>query len=279
MDSEKNLETLITREDFMIGFSDEDGEEYSCFSNWYEAPFYLAGREYKSTEQYMMYQKAITFRRYESSREIMKADTAKEAKEIADKNHMPLKESEVAVWESIKRAVVKRGIRHKFLQNPALISRLLSTGNKVIAKCEKDDTVWGIGLDIKDPARLDADAWKGDNYLGRILMELRTEFRFNMITSPDLSVSFNDAMSLKPIYEWDLKAGELKRHPAYYKTIHAYADTFITDEAREAFYNTTLSDTEVVISTNLGGGYPVAGFYELKQDVYDISFYLNKYLG
>ena len=279
METAEVLESLVTREDFMVGFSDNSDDKYKCFSNFCEAPFYLAGKDYLSTEQYMMYQKAITFRRYESSREIMRVQSAEEAMEIADKNHMPLKPSEIEIWDSISRAIVKRGVRAKFLQNPEFISVLLATGNKVIAKCDEKDKIWGIGIDIKDPARLDADAWKGDNVLGRILMELRTEFRFNMITNPSLAISFNDAMSEKPIAEWDLKAGELKRHPAYYNTIHAYSDTFITPEAKEAFYNTTLSDVEIVISTNLGGGYPVAGFYELKQDVYDISFYLNKYLG
>lgn len=276
LDKEEEIEI---KEDFFVGFYLPDEEPYGCFSNWYMAEFDLAGNHYSSVEQYMMFQKAITFRRYETSREIMKTDDPKEIKELADKNHMPLKDDELKIWTAIRRAVVKRGVRQKFIQNPELISVLLSTGNRVIAECSKEDSVWGIGIDINDPARLDADAWNGENIMGRILMELRQEFRINMLTASDYSIHYEDAMPLKSIYEWELKAGELKRHPAYYKCINAYAQTLITDEIRNAFYNTPLSDTEIVISTSLGGGYPVAGFYEMKQDVYDISFYLNKYLG
>ena len=273
----EDMETLITREDFMVGFLEPDQEEYGCLSNRYIAPFVLAGNSYNSVEQYLMYQKAITFRRYAIARHIMELTDPTEINETANKDHMPLKEDELKIWRAIRVAVAKRGIRAKFLQNQDIIGNLIKTENLVIAHCTKESKIWGIGVDIDDPKRLDADAWEGDNYLGRILMSLRQEFRMNMLVSRDYSLSFVDAMELKPIDEWQLKAGELKMHPAYYKSIHAYADTLISDESRESFYNTSLYDIETVIVTNLGGGYPVAGFFELKQDIYDITFNLKKY--
>lgn len=273
----ENIETLITREDFLEGYSGKEDDLNRVLANSYEAEFKLAGNTYNSVNQYLMFQKAITFRRYESSREIMSVKDSGEIRTIADKNHMPLKESELIIWRKIRTAIMIRGVRHKFLQNQQLLGTLLSTGNKVIAECIKDDNIWGIGLDLSDPARLDADSWKGKNVMGRILMKLRNEFRVNMITARNYKLEFIDAMDQKPIEEWDLKAGELKMHPYYYHSIHAYADTLITEEAKSAFYNTNLSDVETVIATNLGGGFPVAGFYELKQDIYDISFLLAKY--
>lgn len=274
----ENIETLITREDFLAGYSGKEDDPNRVLANSYEASFTLAGNTYKSVDQYLMFQKAITFRRYETSREIMATEEIENVRTLADKNHMPLKDSELEIWRSIRVALMMRGVRHKFLQNQELLGTLLSTGNKVIAECIKDDNVWGIGLSLEDPARLDADSWKGENLMGRILMKLRNEFRVNMLTAKNYRLNYIDAMDLKPIEEWDLKAGELKMHPFYYRTVHAYANTLITDEARTAFYNTNLSDVETVIATNLGGGFPVAGFYELKQDIYDISYLLAKYV-
>ena len=50
---------------------------------------------------------------------------------------------------------------------------LLGTGDAILAECSPTDKKWGIGIDIKDPARMDTSKWEGKNMLGRILMEVR----------------------------------------------------------------------------------------------------------
>ena len=41
---------------------------------------------------------------------------------------------------------------------------------------------------------------------------------------------------------------------------------------REAFYNKfSLYECEIMMRENMGGGLPISGFYEMKQDVYDIA--------
>ena len=42
-----------------------------------------------------------------------------------------------------------------------------------MAECAVRDTIWGIGLSMKDPDRLDIDKWKGQNLLGYALMMVR----------------------------------------------------------------------------------------------------------
>ena len=42
-----------------------------------------------------------------------------------------------------------------------------------MAECAVRDTIWGIGLSMKNPDRLDIGKWKGQNLLGYALMMVR----------------------------------------------------------------------------------------------------------
>lgn len=49
----------------------------------------------------------------------------------------------------------------------------------------------------------------------------------------------------------------------------------VDELAREAFYRGKLSAWDQSMQWNMGGGLPIIGFYEMKQDVYDIAARLN----
>ena len=49
-------------------------EEYGFLSNWYISRFELDGVSYTSMEQYMMYQKAITFDDTDIAKQILKTE-------------------------------------------------------------------------------------------------------------------------------------------------------------------------------------------------------------
>lgn len=265
-------EVLLTDET-MVGFFHED-EEYGCFSNWYPAEFDYAREHYKNVEQYMMYQKVMMFRQYELAEKIMGTDDPSECKKIG-RTHFPEFNSEL--WDKTCKTIVKRGIRAKFLQNEDLLNTLLGTGNKLLAECSPFDKKWGIGIDINDSDRFDTSKWKGSNLLGRILMEVREELRNELYASGDLGIEYVNALDLDPIPEWNMTAGALKRIPQFYDAIHAYADTLPTkyDERNKFYHDFSLYDWEVAMRTNMGGGLPIIGFYEMKQDVYDIVRRLN----
>ena len=55
----------------IIGFYHEN-EAYGCFSNWYPAEFDYAGIHYVHSEQFMMYQKAAMFSRFDLCEQILK---------------------------------------------------------------------------------------------------------------------------------------------------------------------------------------------------------------
>ena len=61
----------------------------------------------------------------------------------------------------------------KFSQNEELKGELKATGNAVLTECAVKDHIWGIGLSMKDPNRLNKDKWNGQNLLGYTLMMVR----------------------------------------------------------------------------------------------------------
>ena len=252
----------------IIGFFHEN-EKYGCFSNWYPARFKYAGKVFANAEQFMMYHKVLMFRKYDLADQIMKTSDPAMCKKIAGQKFPEFNSS---LWEKTCKTIVKRGVKAKFAQNNDILRILLETGNALLAECSPFDKKWGIGIDINDPDRLIVAKWKGKNLLGRVLMEVREELRYELLESEQGILEYRDAYDLEPIPEWNMTAGELKRIPQFYNTIHAYGDTLKDQYVRNTFYyGYSLYDWEIAMRTNMGGGLPVIGFYEMKQDVYDIA--------
>lgn len=254
----------------IIGFYHEY-DEYGCFSNWYQAGFDYAGRYYANSEQFMMYHKVMMFRKYDLADKIMKTTDPAKCKKIAGQK---FPEFDADMWEKTCYAIVKRGVKAKFSQNADICEILLNTGNAVLAECSARDKKWGIGVDLDNPDYLDVSKWKGQNLLGRILMEVRDEMRQEMLLFKG-NFKYIDAFNLKPIREWKMTAGELKRMPQYYAAIHAFSDTLDSYHVKQAFYAQPLCEWEHAMATNMGGGLPVIGFFEMKQDIYDTARRLN----
>lgn len=62
---------------------------------------------------------------------------------------------------------------HKFTQHKECKNELLSTKGYLLVEGNKNDVFWGVGLDVNDPAIYDMGNWKGFNYLGFILTDIR----------------------------------------------------------------------------------------------------------
>ena len=50
---------------------------------------------------------------------------------------------------------------------------LFRSGDAMLAECAVRDKIWGIGLSMSDPKRLNIDEWRGQNLLGYALMQVR----------------------------------------------------------------------------------------------------------
>ena len=64
----------------------------------------------------------------------------------------------------------------QFSQNPHLKEKLLQTTGTILVEASPWDVLWGIGMNAWDPRALERKNWRGNNWLGFILTELREEF-------------------------------------------------------------------------------------------------------
>ena len=148
-------------------------EENGYLSNWYMSEFTYNDIKFSSMEQYMMYQKAVTFHDYDVAKDIMGTDDVAEIKALGRK----VKNYSDVIWNGMRQIVIYQGLFAKFQQNVTLKQRLLETGDSIIAECAVRDTIWGIGLSMKDTKRFDINEWQGTNLLGFALMAVRKELK------------------------------------------------------------------------------------------------------
>ena len=152
----------------MVCFHNPD-EENGCLSNWYLSPFTVDGTEFSSMEQFMMYRKAVCFNDEAAATQILSTNDVAEIKSLGRK----VSNYDESVWNGIRQIVVYEGLLAKFSQNEELKAELKATGNDILAECAVKDRIWGIGLSMKDPDRLNRDKWNGQNLLGYALMMVR----------------------------------------------------------------------------------------------------------
>jgi ribA/ribD-fused uncharacterized protein len=145
----------------------------SCLSQWWAADFVVAGTTYRSTEHWMMAEKARLFNDTAILEQIVVAKSPAEAKKLGREiaGFVPEK------WEESKYEIVKTGNLHKFGQHRDLAKFLLSTGDRVLVEASPVDTIWGIGLAADAPDAANPARWQGPNLLGFALMEVRDQLR------------------------------------------------------------------------------------------------------
>jgi ribA/ribD-fused uncharacterized protein len=150
------------------------------FSNWYisDIEVALSPTQEKSTfncvEQYMMVKKASLFSDEEAVKAILSTSQPSSQKAIG----RSVKGYSDAVWDPVARSTVYPAIYAKFTQNGHLNNLLLTTGDKVIVEASPTDKKWGIGLGITTDSNIDnVSSWRGKNWLGQIIIKVRTDIR------------------------------------------------------------------------------------------------------
>ena len=144
-------------------------EENGYLSNWYLSSFTVNGIAFSSMEQYMMHAKAICFGDEDIADRILETDNVAEIKALG----RMVRNYNDHHWNGVRQISVYEGLYAKFSQNAELKTQLLATGDAVLAECAVQDRIWGIGLSMRDPNRLDSNAWRGQNLLGYALMMIR----------------------------------------------------------------------------------------------------------
>jgi ribA/ribD-fused uncharacterized protein len=141
------------------------------FSQWDKSPFSLEGVLYNTAEQYMMHAKALLFGDGEIAARILQAREPRDQKALGRR----VRGFDEASWSAQARDIVYRGNRAKFTTHRDLLAILLATEGTTIVEASPLDTIWGIGLAADDPDAQDRAKWRGTNWLGEVLTQLRDD--------------------------------------------------------------------------------------------------------
>ncbi len=130
---------------------------YGEFSNFAPFPLRIDGALWRTSEHYFQAQK---FKERKLRERIRRAKTPGEAARMGRSRKNPLRRD----WESAKLNVMRKAVRAKFEQHRDLAALLVQTDDATIIEHTPNDAYWGDGGD-----------GSGQNWLGRILMDVRGE--------------------------------------------------------------------------------------------------------
>ena len=182
----------------------------SEFSQWFPSDFTSKeGQTFHYAEQYMMYQKAMLFGDAETAQKILEAETPDEQKKLG----RLVKNFDKDIWDAHAQEIVYQGNYYKFTQNAHLWEVLQKTGRKELVEAAHYDPVWGIGLKADDPLAADKANWKGKNWLGGALTQLRDQlvkegFEPKPLVPEEVVFSMRDTDGQRKLY---ITAGDLAR--------------------------------------------------------------------
>jgi ribA/ribD-fused uncharacterized protein len=151
----------------------DGGVSKSCLSQWWPAPFTVAGLSYPTAEHYMMAGKATLFGDAGLAEQIRLSGHPRDAKALGRQ----VRGFDEERWAAARFGIVVAGSLAKFAQYPALRDFLLATGDQVLVEASAGDRVWGIGLPAADARSATPHTWQGLNLLGFALMEARHQLR------------------------------------------------------------------------------------------------------
>jgi len=139
------------------------------FSNWQKANFSYKGRFFTSSEQALMWAKAMLFNDIGIADKILSTNNVKRQKELGRE----VKGYIDSIWSINRYAIMYDILEQKFLQNIELRIEILSHPGSTFVEASPVDTIWGIGMAEGDVGIEDESNWKGQNLLGKALTQVR----------------------------------------------------------------------------------------------------------
>jgi ribA/ribD-fused uncharacterized protein len=145
-------------------------ESLGFLSNFYPSAFTVNEQPFNCSEQYFMKEKQELF---DPSNQILATGIMNETKPFNIKKYgRRVKNFDEKIWNTHKYKAMYDGVYAKFTQIPELKAKLLATGEKILVEASPYDKIWGIGFK-KSNALANKTLW-GENLLGQVLMEVRT---------------------------------------------------------------------------------------------------------
>jgi ribA/ribD-fused uncharacterized protein len=139
----------------------------------YEAPFQIDSITFPTVEHYFQWSKAKAFGDGATADKILKTPSPKAVKALGKK----VKDFVEEEWSAKKDGIMRMALKSKFIQHPDLKTKLLETGTRPVGEASARDKYWGIGTSADTAKANDPSKWPGKNVTGKLLMELRTEFK------------------------------------------------------------------------------------------------------
>ena len=145
----------------------------SIFSNFAPCKIEAEGNEFKTSEQYFMWQKATHFNDFVIADAILKAEEPKEAKALGRR----VRGYDDKEWDKVRFEAMYKAVLAKFSQNKKYKDILTDKmfDDKVFVEASPIDCVWGVGIKWDDPAVADEKNWRGQNLFGKVLNKVREE--------------------------------------------------------------------------------------------------------
>ncbi|GAA4421412.1 NADAR family protein [Bremerella cremea] len=132
---------------------------YGEFSNFAAFGFHVDGVWYPTSEHYFQ---AMKFEDEEYCEKIRTTKSPMIAARLGRSRKVKIRDD----WESVKVDVMRKAVQAKFAEHAKLRDLLLETGDEPIIEAAGRDYFWGAGKD-----------GSGQNWLGKILMEIRAELQ------------------------------------------------------------------------------------------------------
>jgi ribA/ribD-fused uncharacterized protein len=131
-----------------------------------------------------MYSKAEMFGDLEIMKQVLETTDPADMKKLG----RLIKNFDKEEWDSKAPTIVTIGNLMKFTQNAHLWEILSNTNNKTLVEAADYDSIWGIGLKAEQALLLPESEWKGQNNLGKALMEVRDILKLNpsLVDKPSL---------------------------------------------------------------------------------------------
>ena len=145
----------------------------NCFlSNFFKCDFVFNGQPYSCVEQGYQCTKAKICGDEKAYHEILKCTLPTDMKRIGGSILTTEK------WERLKLEVMEDLIFCKFRQNQTLYNCLINTRPLNLIECTTD-YFWGSGC-LFGSIALDEGCWEGQNYMGKILVRVRTQLVYEL---------------------------------------------------------------------------------------------------
>ena len=140
----------------MSNVIDSFRDEFDWLSNFFPCPVEFEGLTFGNTEAVFQAAKTLDMEEREKFVGLSPLIAKRKGRRVKLRSD----------WEAVKIEVMREVLRCKFSQNPELKAKLIATGDSELIEGNNwNDRFWGVCRG------------KGQNHLGRLLMELRAELK------------------------------------------------------------------------------------------------------